>query len=173
MEYLQPYLNINGFLPSAVLTFLMYVALHRFRSSMVSLAFVTLPGTIAHEAAHYVVGFLLLGKPQGFNVLPKRQGNSLILGSVSFTGINMLNGAFVAMAPLLLLPLAWLSMIHFAIPFWTKGVIPFWILSVFLTANLLFAAIPSSQDFKVGAPSLMLYGSMCGGWLLASFVWHG
>ena len=64
------------------------------------------PGTLAHELAHYLTALVLRGRPQSINLIPKKTDNGWRLGSVAFYP-NYLNGSFVALAPLLLLPLAW------------------------------------------------------------------
>jgi hypothetical protein len=66
MEYLRSYLSHAGFMPSAALVLIFYVLLRVARNSMWRIALLSLPGTIAHELAHFVVGLLLLAKPQGF-----------------------------------------------------------------------------------------------------------
>src|ERR1700694_980172 len=62
------------------------------RDSMWRIAVLSLPGTIAHQLTHFIVGALLLAKPRGFSVWPKVVGCSWKLGSVSFGSIGLLNG---------------------------------------------------------------------------------
>jgi hypothetical protein len=64
--------------------------------------------------------------------------------------------------PLLLLPVAWLSLIHVLLPLWIKGQWGWWLLAGYLTATALFAALPSIQDIKLGGCSLLLYAAMGG-----------
>jgi len=92
--------------------FVFYALLRAMRDSMWRIAVLSLPGTIAHELTHLIVGALLLAKPHGFSVWPKAVGRSWRLGAVSFGNIGLLNGVFVAFAPLLLLPIAWMSLVH-------------------------------------------------------------
>jgi len=171
VEYVQPYFQIKGFLPSLALAFTWSAFMFRFRVGMWSLALLAFPGTAAHEFAHFIVGLILWAKPQHFTVWPRRSGNSWIFGSVSFRGINLLNAAFVAMAPLLLLPLAWLCLIHITTMFWISDRLGWWFFSGYLTASFLFGCIPSSQDFKVGGSSLMLYGTVGASYMLCAFTW--
>lgn len=169
MEFLRAYLHLHGMIPTALLTFGFYLLLQGARASMWRVAFLALPGTLAHELAHFVVGLCLLAQPARLSIWPKRSGNGnkWILGSVSFRSINLLNGAFVALAPLLLLPLAWLCLRYFAIPFWNKGEVGWWLLCGYLTATALLAAAPSLQDVKLAVPSMLLYASIVGLCLLA------
>ena len=170
MQYLQPYLHLVGFLPSAALTALCYLVLRRARASMWRVALLALPGTIAHELAHFVVGFLLLAKPSGFSVWPRRAGRHWLLGSVDFHAIGLLNAAFVALAPLLLLPLAWLCLVRLAVPCWVSHQWGWWLAAAYLTATMVFAALPSLQDIKLGSRSLLFYGSIVGAlWGLSFF----
>src|SRR5207253_2132543 len=108
MEYLRSYLSHAGFIPSVALVLIFYALLRAMRNSMWRIALLSLPGTIAHELAHFVVGLVLLAKPRGFSIWPRAHAHTWTLGSVSFGNIGLLNGAFVALAPLLLLPIAWL-----------------------------------------------------------------
>ena len=108
MEYVRAYLSHAGFIPSVTLVLIFYALLRGLRNSMWRIALLSLPGTIAHELAHFIVGTLLLAKPRGFSIWPRAHGDTWRLGSVSFGNIGLLNGAFVALAPLLLLPIAWL-----------------------------------------------------------------
>jgi hypothetical protein len=121
VEYLRPYLHDAGFAPSVALVVIFYALLRGVRDTMWRVALLSLPGTIAHELTHLVVGFLVHAKPHGFSIWPRRSGNGWILGSVSFRNIGLLNGAFVAFAPLLLLPIAWLCLIHVLMPLWIEG----------------------------------------------------
>ncbi len=170
MHYIEPYLHIKGFLPSLALTFTWCAFLFRFRTSMWSLAFLALPGTAAHELAHYLVGLVLFAKPQKFTLLPRKVGNSWVLGSVSFSGICLLNAAFVAMAPFLLMPIAWLALTHIVSPLWIQEQWFLWFLANYLTATFLFAGIPSSQDFKVGGTSIYIYLTLATFWCLGRIL---
>jgi hypothetical protein len=90
MEYLRPYLHDTGFVPSVVSLFVFYALLRAMRDSMWRIAVLSLPGTIAHELTHLIVGALLLAKPHGFSVWPKALGRSWRLGAVSFGNIGLL-----------------------------------------------------------------------------------
>lgn len=155
-----------GFLPSVILIALVYVVLRHARGALWRLALLSLPGTFFHELLHLIVGFLLLAKPAGFSLWPKRAAKGWVLGSVSFRKVNLFNGAFVALAPLLLLPLAWLCLIHLTVPFWVSHTWGGWLIGGYFTSTLLLAALPSFQDIKVGRPSLLLYGTLGGLWWL-------
>ena len=162
VEYLRSYFSHAGFMPSAALVLIFYALLRGLRNSMWRIALLSLPGTIAHELAHYVVGALLLAKPRGFSIWPTAQGRTWRLGQVSFGNIGLLNGAFVALAPLLLLPIAWLCLVHVLLPLWNDSQWGWWLLAGYLTATALFAALPSFQDLKLGGRSLLLYAALGG-----------
>jgi hypothetical protein len=157
MGYLRLYLHDSGFVPSVVLLFIFCALLRGVRDSMWRIAVLALPGTIAHELTHFIVGALLLAKPRDLSVWPKAVGRRWRLGAVSFGNIGLLNGAFVAFAPLLLFPIAWLCLVHVLLPLWHDSRWGWWLLACYLTATALFAALPSLQDIRLGARSLLLY----------------
>lgn len=157
MEYFSSYLHRAGFMPSAALLFVFSVLLRSARASMWSIALLSLPGTIAHELTHLVVGALLLAEPRGFSIWPVAQGRGWRLGSVSFANIGLINGAFVAFSPLILLPVAWLGLVHVLLPLWDDGRWGWWLLAGYVIATVVFAALPSFQDIKLGAASFLLY----------------
>src|SRR5438105_3221540 len=101
MEYLRSYLSDAGFVPSVALVLVFYALLRGTRDSMWRIAVLSLPGTLAHELMHFIVGAFLLAKPRGFSIWPRAIGHGVWrLGSVSFGNVGLLNGAFVALAPL-------------------------------------------------------------------------
>jgi hypothetical protein len=160
VEYLRSYLHESGFVPSVALVVVLYALLRGVRNTMWRVALLSLPGTIAHELTHLVVGFVLHAKPHRLSIWPRRSGDGWILGSVSFRNIGLLNGAFVAFAPLLLLPIAWLCLVHVLVPLWIEGQWGWWLLAGYLAATALFAALPSFQDIKLGGLSLVFYAAI-------------
>ena len=116
-----------------------------------------LPGTLAHESCHFLLGLLLNGSPESFNLIPRREGRGWVMGCVTFSNLRWYNVFFIGMAPLLLLPLAWYLM-QWRLRLgpvlgWQEG------LAVYLIANLIYATLPSWQDVKIAARSPI-------GWLL-------
>jgi len=171
MELLLSYLHQSGFLPSVALVVAAYVLLRSLRNSMWRVALLALPGTLAHELMHLLVGYVLGAGPHGFSVWPRAQGRVWQLGSVSFRNIGLLNGAWVALAPLLLLPLAWLGLIQILLPLWNESRWGWWLLGGYLTATALFAALPSLQDIRIGWRSLLLYATLGGiAWCVYAYV---
>lgn len=163
-----------GLFPSVLLIAALYLLLRRARGGMWRLALLALPGTLVHELVHWIVGWLLFAKPAGLSLRPKRAANGWVLGSVSFRGIGLFNGAFVALAPLLLLPLAWITLGELALPAWADRRWGRWLGAGYLTATLLFSALPSGQDLREGSRSLLFYGILGGvGWLLSVFALRG
>jgi hypothetical protein len=116
-----------------------------FRSYRGGLFFIAaFPGTLAHELTHYVAALLLRGQPQSINLVPKKQKDGgWTLGSVTFYA-NWWNGSFVALAPLLLLPVAWLCACHAGSLGWHGQLILGY--GAGCIAN---SALPSSADWKV------------------------
>jgi len=139
---------------------LCYTALLGARATPWGLAALAFPGTAAHELAHFIIGFILRAKPSGFSLWPKRSGKGWRLGEVRFRRITLLNGVFIALAPMLLLPLGWVCLIHLAVPAWRTQHWISWLTTGYLCATLLYASVPSLTDIKVGARSLLLYLSV-------------
>jgi len=105
-------------------------------------AIITLPGTMLHELAHYLMAAAMNGNPGNFNLIPS--GN--ILGSVTFSP-NLYNAAPVSLAPFLLAPLTAL----FA-AFAARSHNPLRLaLGSYLAACSWVACIPSPQDFSIAA----------------------
>ena len=134
------------------------------RGSIWLLSLVVLPGTICHELSHFLVGHLLHGQPRGFSVWSRRVAGGYLLGSVSIGNPRWYNVFFIGLAPLLLLPLAFVGLRwrldhHPVFNAWEAG-------AVFLLANLVYASIPSWQDLRVAARSPI-------GWtlLVAGIAW--
>jgi hypothetical protein len=124
-------------------------------------AILALPGTMLHEMAHVCVGVLTFARPTSVSLWPRRERGLFVLGEVRFRCVGYFNGAPVALAPLLLLPLvAWLFLgtVHA----WSGNLL-FWATGGYLTAVLLRALIPSSADVRVAAPSIMAYAVFCAG----------
>ncbi len=143
-----------------------YALLRGLRDSPWRLAVLALPGTFAHEAAHYVVGAALGARPQGFTVWPRRHGAMVRLGAVSFARIGLLNGAWVALAPLALMPLAALGLAFAMLPLWDARQWLGWTAAGCVTGAILFAALPSWQDLRLGARSIAFYAVLGGAaWL--------
>lgn len=67
--------------------------------------FFTLPGTVFHESAHWLVAYMLNGNPSGFSIFPTfdAAGNMQTMGHV-YSYLNWYNAAAIGLAPLLLLP---------------------------------------------------------------------
>lgn len=118
---------------------------------------ILLPGTLAHELCHLVTGWLLNGQPVNVSLLPRRQGRSVVLGSVSFRNLRWYNAFFVGIAPVLQAPLAWWALQRLLQNAFSLD----WLntLWLYLIACLVLASLPSGQDLKIAARSPV-------GWLL-------
>ena len=86
-------------------------------------------GTCLHELAHYIAAFLL-GKAEGFSVIPKIEGTRFVLGSVKSRVRYKFLSSFIASAPLvwwtiLLLILFYLHIIQLnnGLPIISSGVV--------------------------------------------------
>lgn len=128
---------------------------------------VVLPVTFCHELCHLGIGTLLGGRPTAFSVLPRREAQGYVLGSVTFANIRWYNAFFLGTAPLLLLPAAY-GLLQWRLrgqPMlgWGEA------LALYGIANLVYAALPSWQDLKIAARSPV-------GWFLlagaGAWAWH-
>lgn len=61
-------------------------------------------GVFSHELFHFAVGYLTRARPIGMTLIPRREGNQIILGSVEFERLTWANAWATALAPLLALP---------------------------------------------------------------------
>jgi hypothetical protein len=119
-------------------------------------------GTCLHEFAHYVAA-LLLGKAEGFSVIPRIEGTKFILGSVKSRVRYKFLSSFIASAPLvwwaiLLLILIYLHIIQLnnGIPGISFGVVMKRLRSIsgsdvflgWLFTQLLWAGRLSVEDMK-------------------------
>lgn len=154
---LAPFANADA-APSLLLVGLWFAVLRYFRYSGYGIALLSLAGTSLHEAMHYVVGLLLGARPVSVNLFPRRQGNTWVLGSVGFTGLNIFNSAFVAFAPLLLFGVAWAVFVWWLLPAFVAGHYLSWLIAGYVSACTLFSSTPSSTDVRIGALSAIMYG---------------
>jgi len=132
-------------------------------------ALIALPGTLAHELAHFVVAGILGARPQFPSLIPQRTSRGWQLGSVAFR-VGRVRALPIATAPLLLAPLAlwWAAaLMHPAGP-------PLYLLHAWIVAALLTASVPSRTDLKLALPALAVLGVLaliaCAAWAIAQ--WH-
>jgi hypothetical protein len=137
------------------------------RRSFWLFSLLALPGTLCHEACHWVIGKLLNGRPIHLTVIPRREGHGFVLGSVALQNLRWYNAFFIGLAPLALLPLA------YGLFLWRLGGNPGFgwpeAVMLYLLANLLFGSMPSWQDLRMAARSpigwLLLAGVLVWGWM--------
>lgn len=143
---------------AAVALFLIRLSSHL---GMWPYAIIALPGTLAHEAAHYLTALLLGARPSFPSLVPQRTAFGWRLGSVAFRA-GPLRSLPIALAPLLLLPLAAWWLLHFMAPSpWPLHGVHAWIVGA-----LLSACLPSSADFRIAFPALAVIALLLLGWWL-------
>jgi len=133
--------------PSLALAFLIWMV-----TSLHPLFFVfSAVGTLCHELAHFSVGLLLGADPTGFSIIPRRQGRTWELGSVTFANLRWYNAAPAALAPLLVL------LVPLAVAWWrTRGTWSFGPADLALTLLLapqFLSFWPSPVDWRLAARS--------------------
>lgn len=123
-------------------------------------ALFALPGTLAHELAHWTVAKLLLARPQMPRLWPQRCATGWRLGAVQFVPAWW-RTAPIALAPLLLFPVALL---------WMAGPLAdaagAWLAAhAWIAGTLANAALPSRADLRLAGPGLALPALLGLGWL--------
>jgi hypothetical protein len=113
-------------------------------------ALIGLPGTLAHELAHFLMAFVLGARPVLPRVIPKRSGRGWLLGSVPFRA-GYPRRLPIALAPLALAPLA----LWWAGTFLHSAVWPMYGVHVWIVAALVTASLPSTTDLKLALPALV------------------
>lgn len=154
---------LQGVLDNRFYLILLVIILTRFKyatyNSMWMCSFVNVPGTILHEAMHYIVGLVLNAHPCNFTVLPRRDlDGSYVMGSVGFRNITFYNAIPAAMAPLLLLPIGYMVN-EYLLPIMPATLLNY-VLYVLLQTIIIENAVPSGADVRVATssfPGLILY----------------
>jgi hypothetical protein len=100
-----------------------------------------------HELMHYIVSLLTFGKPIKFSILPKRDEEGWVLGSVVSSNVNFINAPLISLAPLLLLVIAYIVFLNFFsfVEINFINIVVYYFLLYILISN----SIPSFQDIKV------------------------
>lgn len=130
----------------------------RLRASAYSLALLSLGSTWLHEMCHLLMGYLLRARPVSFSLLPHREGDYWVMGSVGFTNLNLWNAAPVAFAPLGLIGLGALIFQEWLLPAVATGAYLSALIASYGVACCFFSCLPSATDLRQGAGSAVLYG---------------
>jgi hypothetical protein len=134
------------------------------RLGMWPYALAALPGTFAHELAHYLVALLLRAQPSFPSLRPQRSAHGWRLGSVTFRA-GMLRAVPIALAPFMLAPLA----LAWAIWWMAPAVGWPYLAHAWLVAALFSASLPSSADFRIALPALLVLALLA---VAAWLAWH-
>ena len=139
-----------------------------------------LPGTLLHELAHLMVAFLTGGRPAGFTIIPRRtvgvtadgsRRQVWVLGSVTIANPSLLAAFPSGVAPLLLVPSAWL--LYWSWFDWFPPDLLHTLLMYVAVVVCCGSSLPSSQDVAVAFSrplGVVLYSALgAGAWL----VWRG
>lgn len=154
-DFFHPALGAQ--LASGLLALGWWLALQWLRRLTWGFAVVALAGTALHELMHFLVGVLLRARPVSFSLIPKRNETGWTLGSVAFEALGLWNAAPVALAPLLLMPLAVLGVGRGLPALLTAEQWLPWLCAGYVAAAGLQASLPSATDWKLGGVSVLLY----------------
>jgi hypothetical protein len=140
---------------------------------------VRLPGTLLHELAHLIVGFITGGRPAGFTIIPRRtigfttdgsERRVWVLGSVNITNPSLLAAFPTGFAPLLLLPSAWFLYRSWFV--WFPPDLLHTLLMYVAVVVCCGSSLPSAHDVTVAFSrplGVVLYAALgTGAW----FVWY-
>ncbi len=119
------------------------------RLGMWPYALLAMPGTLAHELAHYLVALALYAKPDFPSLVPQRTLHGWRLGSVTFRA-GLVRALPIALAPFALLPLA----LWWAVTLMAPAAGAIYFVHGWIVAALVSASLPSSADFKIALPAL-------------------
>ena len=134
------------------------------RLGMWPYAIFTLIGTIAHELGHFLTAKVLFAKPSFPSLIPKKTESGWRLGSVAFQP-NLFKNIPISLAPFLLAPLGlWWSIhyMHTATGGW-------YLIHAWIAGTVIMASSPSSQDWKIAAPSLVIIAVVVAAYCWKSF----
>jgi hypothetical protein len=114
-------------------------------------AIFTLPGTFAHEASHFLIAFILGAHPSFPSLTPTKTVSGWQLGSVTCRP-SLLKRIPIALAPIMLAPIGlWWAAKHMH-----SAPQPEYFLHTWIAGTLLISSAPSSQDWWVAAPTILL-----------------
>ncbi len=119
------------------------------RLGMWPYALLAMPGTLAHELAHYLVALALLAKPSFPSLVPQHTLHGWRLGSVTFRA-GLVRALPIALAPFALMPLA----LWWAVTLMAPAAGAMYFVHAWIVAALVSASLPSSADFKIALPAL-------------------
>lgn len=147
----------------AIAFLLMRLARH---AGMWVYAVVALPGTALHELAHFTLALVLGARPSFPSLIPQRTPRGWRLGEVRFHA-GRLRAMCIALAPLLLAPLALL----WALVFLAPGEWPWYALHVWIVAASLQACLPSRTDWRIAMPAFLALVCVVLGAVAAWYFW--
>lgn len=137
--------------------------------NMVANTLFLLPGTILHELAHFIVGLVTFARPSSFSVIPTRTATGWMLGAVSIGNARWFNGALVALAPLILIPVVILIYLYGVRAYPLSSMYHWGFLYLAIVAAM--SSLPSMTDlrlaWKCSAPAILiglLVGTVYGAW---------
>lgn len=135
------------FFVSVVLVILIGRLKHLHCRSLWSAALVNFVGVVLHEVAHFLVAFVLGGQPTRFSVWPQRTAEGFLFGQVICSRITSFNALPIGLAPLALLPVAWLIDRNFFLHL--PMTVGNYLIYLFLMVVIIENALPSSADWRL------------------------
>lgn len=119
------------------------------------LALIFFPGVFIHEMSHFIAAKILLVQTGSINLLPRRDGNYVRLGSVAVSESNFVKEFVIGVAPLL----SGMTIIIFLVYFLLQDLsslnfikIAISLIGIFVISNTMYA---SRKDFQSALPFLV------------------
>lgn len=167
MQFTSPGLDFWIYLTAV---FAIAIALHWMRRMPRFFSLLSLPGTVGHEALHFLVGTVTLARPVKASLLPKfHRDGSTTLGYVMFANIRWYNALFVGCAPLLALPFA------VGLVYYRAGQGPPWAWTEvawgYVAANLAYSCTPSRADLDIVLSKPAGLVAWLGSFATAAWLW--
>lgn len=119
------------------------------RLGMWAFSLFSLPGTVAHELSHWLVALVLGARPSFPRLIHKREGGGWTLGSVKVSP-DIVTRIPITLAPFALLPLGiWYAVVN------SDAQGGWYLVHVWVASTMLYASLPSRQDWIVALPALI------------------
>jgi hypothetical protein len=145
LEYFSQFPIIGIIFALSGVILLLYI-FSMFKDRVYLFALITLPATFMHELMHFIISLITGGMPRGFSIFPKKSEEGYTLGYVESYNVTWYNGAFIGLAPLILLPIAYF---FFKYQIVTETTISILVLKLYFLGTLIEGSMPSITDLEL------------------------
>lgn len=135
-------------------TLVLVVLLRGLRRYFVLFWLAALPGILFHELSHWLLAFVSNGRPCFPRMLPKRVPGGYVLARVPVRNPTWYNGAFIGLAPLLLIAMAFVAIVYGSPESWSWAQAWRIVLIPVVAAECLVECAPSPADWRIARKTL-------------------